>query len=34
VEKKRKGRGREKEILGRAGKRNERVKGFAFSFGN
>jgi len=34
VEKKRKGRGGEREVLGRAGKRKERVTGFAFCFEN
>ena len=32
VEKKKKGRGREREVLGWAGKRKERVKGFVFVF--
>ena len=32
VEKKKKGRGREREVLGWAGKRKERVKGFVFFF--
>ena len=33
VEKKKKGRGREREVLGRAGKRKERAKGFVFFLG-
>ena len=33
VEKKKKGRGREREVLGRAGKRKESVKGFVFFLG-
>ena len=33
MENKKKGRGREREVLGRAGKRKERAKGFIFFLG-